>query len=102
MNPRPAIWRRYDVTAGDEPIQIAEDAAPEAAGDRGRRDAGMVGAADWASRGWGLIVLAVGLWFFADVTLGLDMPSLAWREMWPLVLIVVGLAIVLRGLARRR
>jgi hypothetical protein len=62
----------------------------------------MVGAADWASRAWGLIVLAIGLWFFADVTLGLGMPSLAWGELWPIVLIVAGLAIVLRGLARRR
>jgi hypothetical protein len=90
------------VTAGDEPIQIAEDPTPKSGGDRGRRDPGMAGAADWASRAWGLIVLAIGLWFFADVTLGLDMPSLAWRELWPIVLIVVGLAIVLRGLARRR
>jgi hypothetical protein len=95
------------VTAGDEPIQIAEDATPgaasrETAGDRGRREPGMVGAADWATRTWGLIVLAIGLWFFADVTLGLEMPSLAWRELWPSVLIVAGLAIVLRGLARRR
>jgi len=74
----------------------------QAAGERLQRDPGLVGAANWASRAWGLIVLAIGLWFLADVTLGFDMPSLAWRELWPLVLVVVGLAIVLRGLARRR
>ena len=37
-------------------------------------------AADTASRIWGLLVLAIGLWFFADVTLGYDMPSIAWRD----------------------
>jgi hypothetical protein len=71
-------------------------------GQRLQRDPAVVGAADWASRAWGLLVLAIGLWFFADVTLGFDMPSLAWRELWPLLLVVVGLGIVLRGLARRR
>jgi hypothetical protein len=71
-------------------------------GERLQRDPALVGAADWASRAWGLLLLAIGLWFFADVTLGLDMPSLAWRELWPLILVVVGLGIVLRGLARRR
>lgn len=74
----------------------------QAVGERLQRDPGLVGAANWASRAWGLIVLAIGLWFFADVTLGFDMPSLAWRQLWPLVLVVLGLAIVLRGLARRR
>lgn len=53
-------------------------------------------------RVWGLLLLAVGLWFFADITLGLDMPAVAWRDLWPVALIVVGLAVVLRGLAIRR
>jgi hypothetical protein len=74
----------------------------QAAGERLQRDPAVIGAADWASRAWGLLVLAIGLWFLADVTLGFDMPSLAWRELWPLLLIVAGLAIVFRGLARRR
>ena len=38
------------------------------------------------------MLLAVGLWFFADVTLGYDMPSIAWRDLWPLALIVIGLS----------
>jgi hypothetical protein len=62
----------------------------------------VIGAADTAGRIWGLIVLAVGLWFFADITLGLDMPSVAWRDLWPVALIVIGLAVVIRGMARRR
>ena len=96
------------MTADDKPIEPPASAAErlgreaQAAGERLQADPRVVGAANWASRGWGLIVLAIGLWFLADVTLGLDMPSLAWRELWPIGLIVVGLAIVLRGLARRR
>lgn len=48
---------------------------------------------------FGLILVAVGLWFFAEQTLGLDLPELRWRQLWPLILIVVG-AWVLLG-ARR-
>jgi hypothetical protein len=99
MESGPDRCRRTGVTVNDKPIETPP-------GDRERLPhdpaPGMVGAADRASRAWGLIVLAVGLWFFADVTLGLNMPALAWRELWPIVLIVIGLAIVLRGLARRR
>lgn len=49
---------------------------------------------------FGVILLAVGLWFFADHTLGLDLPTLRWSQLWPLILIVIGVW-VLFG-ARRR
>ena len=57
--------------------------------------------ADLAGRLWGLVLLGFGLWFFADVTLKLDLPSVRWSELWPVVLIVLGGFVVLRGLARR-
>jgi uncharacterized protein YjeT (DUF2065 family) len=74
----------------------------EAAGQRWSRDPGVVRASDTASRIWGLVVLAVGLWFLADVTLGYDMPSIAWRDLWPIALIAIGLVVVIRGMTRRR
>lgn len=49
---------------------------------------------------FGLILVAVGLWFFAEHTLGLDLPNLRWSQLWPVILIVIG-AWVLFG-ARRR
>lgn len=74
----------------------------EAAAKRWSTDPALVGAADTATRVWGLLVLAVGAWFFADITLGLDMPAIAWRDVWPVALIVLGLAVLVRGMASRR
>ena len=74
----------------------------EAAARRWSKDPTIVGAADTATRVWGLLVLAVGLWFFADITLGMEMPAIAWRDLWPIVLIVLGLAVLVRGMAGRR
>jgi hypothetical protein len=74
----------------------------EAVGKRLASDPTVVDAADTAARVWGLLILAVGIWFFADVTLGYDMPNVAWRDIWPVALIIIGLAVVLRGLSRRR
>ena len=74
----------------------------EAAGKRLASDPSVQGAADTAARVWGLIVLAVGLWFLADVTIGLDMPAIAWADIWPLGLILLGVLIVVRGMGRRR
>lgn len=51
---------------------------------------------------WGLILIAVGGWFFLDRTLGIDMPDLDWDALWPVVLIVIGAAVIVQGLNRRR
>ena len=49
---------------------------------------------------FGFIILAVGLWFFADHTLGLELPTISWSQLWPLLLIAVGGWIVLGTLRR--
>jgi len=74
----------------------------EAAAQRWSKDPSVVAAGDTAARVWGVLVLAVGLWFFADITLGMDMPAIAWRDVWPVALIVLGLAVLVRGMASRR
>ena len=38
----------------------------------------------------GIIVLVIGVWFFATRTLGLDLPDLDWGQLWPVILIVLG------------
>jgi hypothetical protein len=55
-----------------------------------------------ASLVFGVLFLIVGGWFFATTTLGLDLPDLDWGQFWPVILIVIGLAIVLRSLDRAR
>jgi hypothetical protein len=76
--------------------------APAPAAKHWSNDPTVVGAADTATRVWGLLVLAVGVWFFADITLGMDMPAIAWRDVWPVALIALGLAVLVRGMASRR
>jgi hypothetical protein len=51
---------------------------------------------------FGLILVAIGLWFFADRTLGLEMPRLRWSELWPVLLILVGAWILISSMRRRR
>jgi hypothetical protein len=48
----------------------------------------------WPARIFGLILLAVGLWFFIEVTLGIDLPTIRWGQLWPLILIVIGVLIL--------
>jgi hypothetical protein len=58
----------------------------------GRRDNGAVV--------WGLILLAVGVWFFLDQTLGIDLPRIDWRYVWPVILIVIGAIVVIQTTRR--
>ena len=50
----------------------------------------------------GLIVIAVGVWFFLDRTLGIDLPPISWGSLWPLAIIGVGAWILLGAANRRR
>ncbi len=74
----------------------------EAATQRFARDPGLVRAADVASFAWGALLFVIGVWFVADVTLGLDLPTFPWSEAWPIALIVLGLGVVASGAGRRR
>jgi hypothetical protein len=101
--PKPSFEQRMegfgrDVEAAGE--RIGKQA--EAAGKRLAADPAVAGAALALTRTWGLVILAVGLWFFADITLGLDMPNVPWSDVWPLALILLGVVILARGMARRR
>jgi hypothetical protein len=73
----------------------------QAAGDRWSKDPGLVRVASTASRIWGLLLVLVGLWFFAQFTLGYSLPAVPWGELWPVALVVLGLLVIARGMARR-
>jgi hypothetical protein len=51
---------------------------------------------------FGVLLTAIGLWFFADQTLGLELPRLRWSELWPVLLIGLGAWVVLGSLRRDR
>jgi len=65
------------------------------------RDPALRSGVDLATRVWGAILVGLGAWFFAEYTLGYDLPSVPWRDLWPVALILLGGAIVLRGAQRR-
>ena len=50
----------------------------------------------------GLIIVAVGLYYFVDRTLGIDLPAVSWGNLWPLILIGIGGLILLRAWERGR
>jgi hypothetical protein len=50
----------------------------------------------------GVIILVIGLWFFATKTLGLDLPDIEWGTLWPLLLIGLGAWIVVSAMRRNR
>jgi uncharacterized integral membrane protein len=73
----------------------------EVAADRFAANPVVRDAADVAARVWGAVLLVVGLWFFAAFTLRINLPNVAWDDFWPLILVLFGGLIVVRGMARR-
>jgi hypothetical protein len=61
----------------------------------------MTNGISW-TRAWGAVLVAVGLWFFASVTLGYDLPAPDWGVVWPIGLIALGAVIIGSAVARRR
>ena len=49
----------------------------------------------------GLVLLAVGVWYLLDHTLGLEMPRIDWGDLWPLILIAIGAAVLWQAVRRR-
>jgi hypothetical protein len=48
----------------------------------------------------GLVLIAVGAWYFLDRTLGLAMPRIQWSSVWPVILIAIGGLVLLRSFRR--
>jgi hypothetical protein len=49
----------------------------------------------------GLVLVAIGLYYLLDVTLGVDLPPIRWGSVWPIILIAIGGLIILRASTRR-
>jgi cell wall-active antibiotic response 4TMS protein YvqF len=66
-----------------------------------QREPGRRRGLDTGSLVWGLILVAIGAWFFAEQTLKLRLPDIPWGDLWPLVLIGLGVWIVFQAATRR-
>ena len=44
----------------------------------------------------GLIILVIGLWYFAERTLGLALPRLDADQLWPIAVIGIGVWLIVR------
>jgi hypothetical protein len=77
----------------------SQQAPPPSAGDRRAR--ATTAETSLAGLGFGLAILAIGVWYFLDQTLGLEMPRIDWRSAWPVFLIVIGAVLVFRSAGRR-
>jgi hypothetical protein len=49
----------------------------------------------------GLAFIVVGLYYFLDRTLRIEMPRIQWGSLWPVVLIVIGVLVLLRSFQRK-
>lgn len=83
----------------DPTTEPPRDSPPPGAGPSWRppRDAG----GNLASVIFGLVLIAIGAWYFLDHTLDLAMPRIDWSEIWPLAIIVAGAVVLLRSSGKR-
>jgi uncharacterized integral membrane protein len=49
----------------------------------------------------GLALLAIGGWYLLDQTFNVDMPRINWRDVWPVILIVLGAFVIFQSIRRR-
>ena len=45
----------------------------------------------------GVLFVVVGVWFFLERTLGLQLPDIRWGSLWPILLIAAGAVILFRA-----
>ena len=50
---------------------------------------------------FGGILLAVGIYYLLQRTLGLDIPDLDWDQIWPIAVIVLGISVVAKAVQSR-
>ncbi|HEX6140685.1 MAG TPA: DUF5668 domain-containing protein [Candidatus Limnocylindria bacterium] len=58
------------------------------------------------SPGWGgvafaLLLIGVGGWYLLRNTFGLDLPELDGETVWPILVVLLGVAILVRAMGRR-
>lgn len=95
-----------------------EPAAPTPTASNLRVDPDGPKATDWREPAWfpprdtdrgpslgalvaGLALVAIGLYFFLDRTLGVAMPRIQWSTIWPVILIAIGAIVLFRSVSRR-
>lgn len=85
------------MTEPTDPALTPASSPDERAAKRYRDNRGV----DTGTLVWGAILVAVGIWFFLDNTLEIDMPSIDWGDLWPVIIIVVGAVVIFQGMRRR-
>ena len=50
---------------------------------------------------FGAILVIVGAYYLLENTFGITMPEINWDQVWPIVVIALGCAVVLRALVSR-
>jgi hypothetical protein len=51
---------------------------------------------DWGGIVFAIILVAIGAYFVLRDTLGYTLPDIAWSKLWPLLVVVLDVAVLLR------